>query len=395
MFDVIVKLLVGDIIFETGRKTLLKYEHTYFHDLLSTGAFQPDNNGAYFIDIPAMGFGRILDYLNSGKLSVEGLSHLEEECMYSSLKYLLIPHQRQWHYDEKSLIEGFIASYVFELNDSRLCGVRDNTIIAWNLDNSIIELVLTKQTALIRQIIQLFDNRICIRYYEDNTMKLWSIESSLCVLTLIGHDDNITCMMQLHDGRLCSASSFYSSTVKVWNTFTGICEISMKTLEIKSLMQLSDGRIVGGGGDGHNIYIFNLVTGTCEVNWEIRPGLIGAIASINSSVIFTGSYDDNTIKAWNTATGESIGNLVENSGQTAAAVTVMIIMQDGKLCTASSVDGSVKIWNVESGECEKMLILSTTEDGVIHHVLQLRDGRLVIVTNHEDSQAVRGVWIWS
>lgn len=200
----VVRLRVEGQLFQVEKEALLRYDHTYFHGLFSSSGWRTDADGAYSIDTPAMGFDRILEYLSSGKLSVDGLTQSEVECMYSSLDYLLIPYKRHWKYDTHSLIERFRARYVIELKDGNLCGAYDNEIIVWNMDSSAVEMTLKGHTSMVRQVIQLQDSRIC-SCSNDHTTKLWNIDSGLCVLTL---SDNsfVICMIQLFDGRLCYVS---------------------------------------------------------------------------------------------------------------------------------------------------------------------------------------------
>eukprot|EP00931_Biecheleriopsis_adriatica_P030082 TRINITY_DN17750_c0_g2_i1.p1 TRINITY_DN17750_c0_g2~~TRINITY_DN17750_c0_g2_i1.p1 ORF type:complete len:332 (+),score=79.77 TRINITY_DN17750_c0_g2_i1:81-1076(+) len=83
-----VKLDVGGRIFSTAKSTLLKFEGTYFHALLSSGEFQPEDGNSYFIDRDPTFFNRILASLRSGKqvdksgLPPPQVSALEEEMDY-------------------------------------------------------------------------------------------------------------------------------------------------------------------------------------------------------------------------------------------------------------------------------------------------------------------------
>lgn len=95
MSDVIVRLKVGGDVFDVEKSVLLSVRDTYFYAMLSSGSWQPDADGAYSIDRPAVGFDRILEYLSSGILTLAGLTHLEEECVYDNLNYFLIPPP--WH----------------------------------------------------------------------------------------------------------------------------------------------------------------------------------------------------------------------------------------------------------------------------------------------------------
>ncbi|KAH9110529.1 hypothetical protein LEN26_013706 [Aphanomyces euteiches] len=87
----IITLDVGGTIFKTSKETLLRFEGSYFHALLGSGQWKPDTlNEAYFLDIDAAYFGRILRYLRTGELSFHGLCSLEREELKTTLEYLSI-----------------------------------------------------------------------------------------------------------------------------------------------------------------------------------------------------------------------------------------------------------------------------------------------------------------
>lgn len=87
----VVRLSIRGKTFATYRENLLRFEKSYFHGMLSSGHFKPQEDGTYFIDIPFEGFERVLHYLCSGKLSTKGLSEYELTCVKQNLDYLQLP----------------------------------------------------------------------------------------------------------------------------------------------------------------------------------------------------------------------------------------------------------------------------------------------------------------
>lgn len=83
-----IKLDVGGKIFCIGKNHLLRIEGSYFHAMLSSGQWDPDSDGAYFIDRSPKQFGRIMDYLRTGKLSYEGLRPDQIRALKQTLSYL-------------------------------------------------------------------------------------------------------------------------------------------------------------------------------------------------------------------------------------------------------------------------------------------------------------------
>lgn len=86
-----VSLNVGGRIFTASEDTFLRWEDTYFHAMLSCNAWQPDEDGTYFVDRDPDYFGHIMTALRSGcpvdtsGLSVEQIQQLRIEQDYFQL----------------------------------------------------------------------------------------------------------------------------------------------------------------------------------------------------------------------------------------------------------------------------------------------------------------------
>ncbi|KAG9403856.1 hypothetical protein AC1031_005349 [Aphanomyces cochlioides] len=85
----VIKLNVGGRLFAIPRDTLLKYEGSYFHAMLSQNHWKPDlDNDAYFIDADPTLFEYVMAYLREGDLSCEGLPPLKKQRLMKTLDYL-------------------------------------------------------------------------------------------------------------------------------------------------------------------------------------------------------------------------------------------------------------------------------------------------------------------
>lgn len=91
-----IKLDIGGRIFATSKANLLKFEGTmprfyackycvispwigsYFHALVSSGHWLPNEEGAYFIDISPKHFDHVLEYLRTGRLALE---HVDDRAV--------------------------------------------------------------------------------------------------------------------------------------------------------------------------------------------------------------------------------------------------------------------------------------------------------------------------
>jgi len=87
-----VELNIGGRIFSSDREIFLKAEGSYFHALLTSGLWHPEN-GAHFIDRDPANFDRIMRTLRTGcPIDFEGLTeaqavHMQEEVDYYQLSF--------------------------------------------------------------------------------------------------------------------------------------------------------------------------------------------------------------------------------------------------------------------------------------------------------------------
>ncbi|ETV66335.1 hypothetical protein H257_17136 [Aphanomyces astaci] len=85
-----IALDVGGMMYKTSKATLLAVQDSYFHALLASEHWTPDDasRGAYFLDLHGPTFARVLDFLRTGHLSVDGLNRWEVRQLHASLEYL-------------------------------------------------------------------------------------------------------------------------------------------------------------------------------------------------------------------------------------------------------------------------------------------------------------------
>ncbi|KAM5528787.1 Vegetative incompatibility protein HET-E-1-like protein 7 [Fusarium oxysporum f. sp. phaseoli] len=102
-----------------------------------------------------------------------------------------------------------------------------------------------------------------------------------------------------------------------------------------------------------------------------RGSVSSVVFSNDGKLIASGSYD-NTIKIWNTATGEEERTLMGHTGR----VTSIVFSKDGKLVASGSWDETVKIWNLAMGINVKSFDTSEFTD-----VLSFTDDDSVLVTS--------------
>jgi len=78
---------VGGTQFTTAKQTLLSLKGTYFDAMLSSGNWQPDDDGSYFIDRDPKHFATILNYLRMKEIDLEGWNKKDLETLQKELDY--------------------------------------------------------------------------------------------------------------------------------------------------------------------------------------------------------------------------------------------------------------------------------------------------------------------
>eukprot|EP01118_Nematostelium_gracile_P005841 TRINITY_DN1866_c1_g1_i1.p2 TRINITY_DN1866_c1_g1~~TRINITY_DN1866_c1_g1_i1.p2 ORF type:complete len:130 (-),score=21.90 TRINITY_DN1866_c1_g1_i1:522-911(-) len=79
-------LNVGGKRFSTSKSTLTSIEDTYFHAMLSSDKWKPNEDGEYFIDRNPKHFQRIIDYMKDGRL-FNDLNRQEKEEIVKETRY--------------------------------------------------------------------------------------------------------------------------------------------------------------------------------------------------------------------------------------------------------------------------------------------------------------------
>ncbi|KAF0709532.1 Aste57867_5885 [Aphanomyces stellatus] len=88
----LITLDVGGTLFKTAKATLLRVEGSYFHAMLGSGLWTPDAvTNAYFLDLDATHFNRVMGFLRSGELSFAGLNEWECRELGAVFDYLKLP----------------------------------------------------------------------------------------------------------------------------------------------------------------------------------------------------------------------------------------------------------------------------------------------------------------
>ncbi|KAF0683321.1 Aste57867_24625 [Aphanomyces stellatus] len=89
----IVTLDVGGTLFRAPKATLLQHDGSYFHGVLGSGQWKPDDltTQAYFLDLDPATFVRVMRFLRTGDLTFTGLCAFECRELLHSMDYLVLP----------------------------------------------------------------------------------------------------------------------------------------------------------------------------------------------------------------------------------------------------------------------------------------------------------------
>ncbi len=86
-----IRIDVGGQLCTASKETFLKFEDSFFFAMLSSGLWEPDEDGTYFIDRSPTYFPYVIDYLRTGSpVSMSKLSKVELQCVKTEFDFYQI-----------------------------------------------------------------------------------------------------------------------------------------------------------------------------------------------------------------------------------------------------------------------------------------------------------------
>lgn len=198
---------------------------------------------------------------------------------------------------------------------------------------------------------------------EDKTVKLWDVSTGECLQTLQEHNGRVWLVAFSPDGQTLVSMSD-DQTVKFWDFPAGKC---LRTLEaysnwVSSVAFSPQGNILASGNEDNRVRLWNLSTGQCVKTLQGHTNIVSsvtfapqctsgtstneAVNNLEGSILASGS-DDQTIKLWDTRTGECVGTLWGHHDW----VQSLSFSPDGQTLASGSRDQTVKLWDWRTGEC--------------------------------------------
>lgn len=191
-------------------------------------------------------------------------------------------------------------SSILILKDGRLgCCCSDSSIKIFELNSMKLVMIIKGHSGGVRHIVQL-DNEYLVSSSGDKTIKIWRIfqEYYEYVETLSGHKGFVLKTIQLSKGRMASCSS--DGTIKVWNweqPFNIIKTLSGHTAPICSIIELKNKKyIVSGSYDDKSLKFWDTQNYKCEHNIDnVTCWFRNSLLEVEDNRIIVGGLNEVTI----------------------------------------------------------------------------------------------------
>ncbi len=192
--------------------------------------------------------------------------------------------------------------------------------------------------------------------HADEDMIFWTpSEIELSKKTAI-HSGNVQMLSAIPGTERFAAVIAEDNLVHVWDG-TSAQEIEMHTGQENSVYALAtslDGRFVASGGRDRNVQLFDRLAPAVNLSIPAHDGWLWATCFANSDKLLVTASADQSIRLWDSATGERLGQLVDTelnpNGQKAHSNSIqsLLMMPDGDTLASAGRDSSIKLWSIAS-----------------------------------------------
>ncbi len=267
---------------------------------------------------------------------------------------------------------GSVGSVSFSPDGTLLAsGNLDKTIKFWKVANDREITVLYEHYSGWRDGVNFSpDGTILVSGSDDGTIKLWKVEDGSELATLHGHVGDVVTSVTFSPDGILLASGSVSGTIKLWKVEDG-SELAILHGHSDAVISVSfspDGTILASGSWDKTIKLWNVADGSELVTLHGHPNAVITF-SPDSTILASGSENDEIIKLWNVADGQEISTLHGHSGY----IYAVRFSPDGTMLASGSHDRTIKLWNVADrreistlyGHSEIVFSISFSSDGTL------------------------------
>ena len=219
------------------------------------------------------------------------------------------------------------------------------------------------------------NGRVVINKPNTYDLLIWNLETRKVDITLSGHTKSIISIKILNDNRIISFS--YDGSIKIWNSYTGQCEYTLKASRFTSMMISENNHIITLEklNNMDIIKVWDPDTGICELEISNNKMLI-TIITLNDKLMFTLEDFYNSIheiKIWDLNSKTYIQTITYPENY----ITKLMKFDENRIFREFS-DNTFRFWNVITGECE---IIKKENSSDLYPCLILPDKRIIRGTN--------------
>jgi WD40 repeat protein len=223
---------------------------------------------------------------------------------------------------------------------------RDYSVKIWDSTNGSCLKTLTGQIAATHNIIFSPNGKYLITNLYDKTTKIWDSETSTCLKTL--KNKSVIGSVVYSPDSMQFVTSFNSNTAEVWNSVMSTCLFTLigHIDSISCIAYSPDGkRIVTSSRDDDTVKVWDSDTGNCLMNLSARH--VDAITYSPDGKWLVMNEGGKNVEVWDIDTGVCVLKLSGHSG----IVSSVTYSLDGKQIVTSSGDKTIKLWDSETGVC--------------------------------------------
>lgn len=177
-------------------------------------------------------------------------------------------------------------------------------------------------------------------------------EGKVALLTINrgGHTLPIRSVAFSPDGQFLASASA-DATIKIWNMRTGTREVNLSLpQEVDSVAFSPDGQYLASGSYDGSLRLWDWRRGQLIRSFPKHSNVATSIAiTPNNRILVSGSLDGR-IRLWDIATGQRLRDITGGQGIQAIAVT-----PDGDTIVGTGIGGKVGLWKTQTGELIRLL----------------------------------------